>query len=1137
MKQRTGRQISAAVLAFAWAAAFCLAQVDRGALRGVVRDSSGAVVPGAKIRIVNIETGQSITVASQGDGGYVAPQLRPGDYKAFVSHDGFKTLEAGPVKVDVSTTATLDFVMELGSVSETLTVTGESSLIEASSARVGTTIAVKQMLEMPLADRNVFTLVNIVPSSFYVRDREAISVGGGRVQENTALLDGVYDSRGGLGTQGIEVRPSVESMQEFKVEANNMTAEFGRSTGGVVNAVTKSGTNEFRGNFYEFLRNDALDATGWNADAKPPLRRNNFGATIGGPLRRNRSFFFYNLEALRESNPSSVTRNVGLPEWRRGDFSKATRDAGGRAEVVRIYDPDTGTGVFTAPRNTQPFPNNIIPSSRLDSVAVKALGFLPGPNREPDNPFNYSGNWQQNVALTQTTDLHTVRLDHQFREGTTAFFRYIFSSPNRQKGAASADFGPADPNQFTLSSPNHHLAVSATHLFSPSFFLNVTAGVVRSLTNRRSAACCDQNFGGLFGLRNVPGGESFPRFDVQGGLVPITAIGSSDIALRNAAFTNTDIKGDLTKVRGRHTFKFGANHVRYNGNDLARRSPSGRYYFTERFTTGYDAAGTAVRNTGIRMADFLLGRLDRVQAQVAPTFGRRIQHYAGYFQDDWRVSGSLTVNLGLRYETETPQYEVNNRFNGFNPWEPNPLAGTGDIPAGARGVMLFPGRNGQGKYLTRWDKNNFAPRFGFAWRPFGRNDTVVRGGYGIYFGNPYSRQTIQRMRIGFEPNYDVRHPIPFTLKDGLPPGVADPIPESELTGSFGNRGTRFARSDVEYLAPDRTTPYNHNINLTIQRQVDGVLFEVGYVGNLARHATFQTINWNMIPEALLPQTNIPERLRRPWTIFAGNQPLITENSPTIGIANYHALILKSERRFRRGLGFVAAYTFSKLIDNVPSLAGDDGTFGDNDDLQNVYNLRGERSLSTNHFPHRLVLSPIVDLPLGKGRRWLNQGRVINGLFGGWQVSGIITLQSGSPFGVTVLNGGRDILGDVSQTLRADLVSEELASPRQGASAAGVRGLEWLNPAAFAAPARFRYGSAARTLPGVLGPGLVNIDSMLSKNFALFERYRLQFRWEMFNASNTPYFDLPQQSLGAGGFGIITAASNRRIMQMGLKLYW
>lgn len=1137
MNQLAGKRIKAAVLTLACAVPLCLAQVDRGALRGIVRDSSGAAAPGVRIRVVHVETGQTITVVSQGDGGYVAPQLRPGDYRVIVSHEGFKTLEAGPVKVDVSTTATLDLIMELGSVSETVTVTGESSLIEASSARVGTTIAVKQMPEMPLADRNVFALVNMVPSSFYVRDREAISVGGGRVQENMALLDGVYDSRGGLGTQGIEVRPSVESMQEFKVEANNMTAEFGRSTGGVVNAVTKSGTNEFRGNFYEFLRNDALDAAGWNADVKPPLRRNNFGATIGGPLRRNRTFFFYNLEALRESNPSSVTRDVGRPEWRRGDFSTATRDAGGRAELVRIYDPATGTGSFTAPRNTVPFPNNVIPSNRLDPVAVKALSFLPEANREPNNPFNSSGNWQRNVAVTQTSALHTARLDHQFSERTTGFFRYIFSRPNRQKGAASDDFGPADPNQYTLSNPTHHLAVSATHLFSPSFFLNVTAGVVRGITNRRSAACCDTNFGEVFGLRNVPGGESFPRFDVQGGLVPITPIGSSDIALRNAAFTNTDVKGDLTKVRGKHTIKSGVNLVRYNGNDLARRTPSGRYYFTERFTTGYDASGAAVRNTGIRLADFLLGRLDRVQAQVAPTFGRRIQHYAGYVQDDWRVFDSLTLNIGLRYETETPQYEVNNRFNGFDPWAPNPRAGTGDIPAGARGVMLFPGRNGQGRYLTRWDKNNFAPRFGFAWRPSGRNDMVLRGGYGIYFGNPYSRQTIQRMRIGFEPNYDLRHPIPFTLKDGLPPGVADPIPESELTATFGNRGTRFERSDVEYLATDRTTPYNHNINLTLQRQVGAILFEAGYVANLARHATFQTINWNMIPEALLSQTSIPERLRRPWTIFAGNQPLITENSPTIGISNYHAFIFKSEQRFRRGLGYVVAYTFSKLIDNVPSLAGDDGTFGDNDDLQNVYNLRGERSLSTNHFPHRLVLSPIADLPFGKGRRWLSEGRVLNALAGGWQVAGVITLQSGSPFGVTVLNGGRDVLGDASQTLRADLISAGLASPRQGEPAAGVRGLEWLNPTAFAVPPRYRYGSAARTLPGVLGPGLINIDSMLSKNFTFREHYRVQFRWEMFNASNTPYFDLPQQSLGAGGFGIITTASNRRIMQMGLKLYW
>ena len=1113
------------------------AQGPRGAITGLVKDTSGAVVPAVKVTVANTSTGITLTVESQGTGSYLAAQLLPGNYTVSVEHPGFKRVIAGPIKVEVSTTVAQDIVLEPGAVTENVTVTAETPLVDAASGRLGTTIEMKQVVEMPLQDRNVFTLANLVPGSFFMRDRGVVSLGGGRVQENTAMLDGVYNSRGGLGTQNIEISPSVDAMQEFKVEVNNMAAEFGRSTGGVVNAVTRSGTNRFTGVFYEFLRNDRLDAAGWNADAKPPLRRNNFGASVGGPIRRNRTFFFYNLEALRERRPVVVTRNLGRTQWRTGDFSTATRDAGGRAQLVPIYDPQTGSGTFTQPLAPTPFQGNVIPSSRLDLVALKAVGYLPRPNRAPNNPYNQAGNWQQNLSDKVTTDLHTARADHQWRERTSVFARYIGSIPNRTVNGTSPEYGPADPRSAVVDSRNQHIVINATHLFSPRFFLNLAAGLTRATTRRRSAACCDTDYGKEFGLLNVPGGESFPRFDVQGGLAPVSEIGSSDIAYRNAAFTNTEARGDLSRVSGAHTLKFGANATRYNGNDLARRTPSGRYFFTERFTQGVDAAGRAVANTGIRLADFLLGRLDRVQSQVAPTFGRRIQYYAVYWQDDWRVTPALNLNIGLRYEGETPQWEVNNRFSGFNPWAPNPLAGTSDIPAGALGATVFAGRNGQGRYLTHWDKNNIAPRFGFAWRVRGSNATVVRGGYGLFYGNPYSQQTVQRLRTGFESSFDLRHPVPFTLRSGLPAGAVDPVPESELTPAFGMVGTRFARSDFEFLAPDRSTPYNHNYNLTVQHQVRGILLEAAYMANLARHATFNSLNLNHIPPHLLSRTEIPERLRRPWTAFSGSQPVINVYQPTLGIANYHALAFKSERRFRHGIGWIVSYTFSKWIDNIPSLAGDDATFGDDDGLQNIYNLRAERSLSTNHIPHRLVLAPIAELPIGRGRRWLNRSGPLDWALGGWEIAVIGTMQAGSPFGVTVLNGGRNVLGDAAQTLRADLSGSQLASADKGAPAQGVRGLQWLNPAAFAVPARFTHGNASRTLPGILSPGLVNFDTMLSKSFAFAERFRAQFRWEMFNALNTPYFDLPAQDLGAGNFGIITSAGNRRIMQAGLKLYW
>ncbi|MBI3472326.1 MAG: TonB-dependent receptor [Candidatus Solibacter usitatus] len=1107
-----------------------------GAITGVVRDVSGAVIPGAAVRVAHQQTGAGETVLTQGNGVYLAPQLAPGEYRVAVTAAGFKTLEITGLKVDVDTTLTQDVLLELGQVSETIKVEGHTNLVETASGQVGTTVQVSHVLEMPLADRNVFTLVNLVPGAFF-RGGE-VSLGGGRTRSAQALLDGVVNSRGGVAAQQIELTPPVDSMQEFKVEINNLGAEYGRSSAGVVNAVTRSGGNRYSGSLYEFLRNDKLDAAGWNNDRKPPLRRNNFGGTMGGPIVRNRTFFFYNYDALREGVGQSLTRNVGLPEWRRGDFSTATRDAGNQAAPVVIYDPETGTGTFGNPRSTLPFPNNIIPASRLDLVARKAAAYLPAPNRPADNPFNRAGNWQENRVNTLTRDYHTARLDHEWTPGTRMFFRYIVTQPERERNAYSRGYGVADPEGTAIDNRRQNAALNLTHLFSPFFFLNLTAGVNRVFIRRRTGDCCDTNYGTLLGIPNVPG-EVFPRFNFGGGLAPVTEMGASGNANRRAAITNTDLTARFSKVAGAHTFKFGVQHSRFNGNELSRNQPSGVYGFNGRLTQGFTAGGSTISNSGLPFADFLLGRINSADATVSPSYGRRLQYYAGYFQDDWRLSPNLTFNLGIRYETETPVYEVAGRMNSFDPWAPNPLAGTGDIPPNATGIVLFPNRNGQGKYLWRWDKNNFSPRIGFAWRVLGTSTTVVRGGFGLFYGNPYDRETVQQLKAGFGNVYRARSPVPFRLRDGLPKEAFEDIPPTELLPTFGNRGTRYETSQIQFLDPNRVTPYTENFNLTVQHQWRGILFDLGYLGNLGRHIAYPNININHIPPDLLPRTEIPERLRRPVTVFGSDQAQVQILAPNWGLSNYHAFTLKTERRFRDGHGWVLSYTFSKWIDNVQFTGGDDVTFGDDDQPQNIYNLRGERSLSTNHVPHRLVVSPIVELPFGKGKRWLNRGGAWNAVAGGWQLSALATARSGAPFGVLVLNGPRDILGDQAdgKNLRPDLVANASIGELRGRPAERIRGLQWFDPNAFRVPPRFTHGNVSRTVPGILGPGSLNFDSLVAKNFTARERWRAQFRWETFNTLNTPEFDLPNQTLGGGGFGLVTGAGRRRIMQFGLKLYW
>ena len=873
-------------------------------------------------------------------------------------------------------------------------------------------------------------------------------------------------------------------MQEFKVEVNSFGAELGHTTGGVVNAVTKSGTNQFHGSFYEFLRNDKFDARGWGADANPPLRRNNYGATIGGPIRKNKTFFFYNLDGLRQHDGVTTTRAVGLPAWRTGDFSTLTRDANGKAALVTIYDPNTGTGTFTNPLATTPFPGNIIPVNRLDPVALKAVSYFPNPNRIPNDPFSNAGNWQENTVNVTTRDYHTAKVDHSFTDQTKVFVRYIIVTPDDVLTGYSKGYGPADPNGLDVNDRYQNVAINVTHLFSPTRFVSYTAGFNRVFVDRKSGDCCGTDWGAKLGIPNVPG-QVFPRFVITGGTVSVSNLGATGDADRYAAFNTTDNNVNFTDIHGRHTLKYGLQYTRYAATDHDQSQPSGQWTSNGSYTRGIQANGNTIANTGADLADFMLGRLSAVNAVISPSVGKRFQYYAAYVQDDWRVTKRLTLNLGLRYETENPVYEVAGRMSNFDPYKPNPLAGTNGIAPGQMGVMDFEGLNGNGKYLWNWNKLNFAPRFGFAWRVFGNNDTVVRGGIGLFHGDAYDRQIIQEEHLGFDDSYQARTPVPTLLKDGVPANVLSGFLASALVPTFGDRGTPYDQSVVQFLDPHRKTPHNLSFNLTIQHQWKGILFEIGGLGNLGRQCDFGNINVNHIPPNLLSQTQIEEYLRRPYTQFDSEQGQVQILSPNWGISNYLAFTFKSERRYQNGLGWIISYAHARWIDDLDSLSNPEG---DNNQIQNIYNLKGERSNSTNDIPQRLVLSPIYELPFGKNRRWLRQG-ILSSVLGGWQLATIGTLQSGSPFGTTVLNGPLDILGDNSDgtTLRANLVSNQLYSPNKGVPPAGVRGIQWLNPAAFADPAPYTYGNSSRTLPGVYGPATISFDMMLAKNFRICSR--------------------------------------------------
>ncbi|MEZ5362499.1 MAG: TonB-dependent receptor [Bryobacterales bacterium] len=1118
------------------------AQSARGLIVGLVQDGTGALIPGARVTATNVNTGIALSAETDAEGSFRIPEVQPGDYKLAAEADGFKRAEVSGLRVNIGSSINQTFTLEIGAVTETIEVSGSALMVETASSTVGSTVQVEQILELPMPNRNVFTLVNLVPGSYY--NGGDIGLGGGRTQAAGYYIDGVNNTRGGLGGQDIEMTPPIDSMQEFKVETNNLSAATGRTADGAVSAVTKSGTNDFAGSFYEFLRNDKLDAAGWNNDEKPTLRRNNFGATVGGPIKKNKTFFFFNSDFQRERTQSVRTRSVGLPEFQKGDFSNATALLGGTVKVVPIHDPLSGTGTFTAPKSTTQFANNIIPVSRFDPVAAKVLAgnYIPGANRTANNVANNAGNWQENVGNQLNRDYYTGKVDHVWNSSTRSYARYIRTQPDEDLTGYSQGFGVADQNGLSILNRRTNLAVNTTHIFSPTFLVDFTVGFNKVTVDRKSGDCCDTNYSEKFGLPVLSdvGGEVFPRFNFQGGLVPVDQIGAAGNGHRDAVFDNWDYSVNFSKTAGGHTIKFGGQFTRFHGQELSRPQPSGQWGFDGRWTQAWNANGGRNNQTGIRFADFILGRINSVNAEVGEPVSRSILYYSGYFQDDWKVSQNLTLNLGVRYEVESPVHEKTGRMNGFCLYCPSPLAGQNGIPEGAIGTFTFPNRNGYGKYLWQWDKNNIAPRFGFAWRATGKDNFVIRGGVGLYYGNQSTRNTIQIAAAGFNNLYQARNPIPYTLGEGIPQGALDAIPESELTPNFGARGTRFELSSVQFLDEDRVFPYSENFNLTVQYEVKKWLFEIGAMANLGRHVSFGNINLNHIRPEDLPKLGqgVPELLLRPWQTLTSDQPQIQIITPNWGLSNAWLGTFKAERRLENGFGVTVAYTHTQWIDNIVSQGA---SFGDNDQVQNIYNLRAERSGSTNRVPHRIVIAPIFLLPFGKGQMFgSNWHPVLSSILGGWEVSTIGTLQSGAPFGVEVLNGARDILGDSAdgKTLRPDLVSSQLyASDKGQALSNGNKGLSWLNPDAFAVPAQYTHGNASRTLPGVYGPGIVSFDAMLSKNFTWGEGWRAQFRWEMFNFTNTPQFDLPGQSLGSSGLGQITGAGGRRIMQFGLKIYW
>lgn len=1090
------QQVVCALLLVTLFSSIASAQSASGTVTGLVTDSSQAAIPGVTLRIENTETGVAATAVSTSGGEYTFPLLPAGRYTLTAEGTGFQTHSRRDIVVETGRTLRLDIAMQVGQVSERVEVTGEAPLLESETSSVGQLIENKTVADMPLNGRRVGDLLGLVGGAIFVQGdvlRPRMVVSGGRADRQQWLLDGVNASNIALEVPQALFNPPVEAVQELKLHQNAYSAELGNSASGVVSVTTRSGTNQFHGLLYEYLRNEKLDARNFFAADRAPLRWNVFGGAIGGPVIRNRTFFFSNLEFQRQR--VGVTRTMTVPSelQRRGDFSQTLTAAGA---VIPIFDPFTNT---TDPANPSrvtrtAFPGNVIPSSRLDPVGVNLMDQYPLPNRTATNLAG-ANNFQANASNALNITTWTSKVDHILREADRISVRYVLHDFPTHNGTVFPN-AAADPNNNTASRRAHSVMFNEIHTFSPAlindfrfnyqprFFISKSEGV-------------DDPWPTTLGLKGV-GDRAFPRVNPAG----FASLGAGTAERIQTPIVDNHLVNGLSWFKGSHSIHFGGE-IRWsrNAEDL-NNEIAGVYNFAVQGT-----ANPGVNNTGSPAASMLLGFPQSASIRDVDPIDRRSRYYALYLQEDWKASRTLTLNIGLRWEAHTPRIDANDRQSGFDPNKINPVSGT-------PGVITFAGRDGLGSAVYGGDWNNFMPRFGFAWRP--AENTVLRGGYGVFFGPPLPGSN--NSTAGFETSGDFSSPdngltAPFLMRDGLP----DVRTRPELTPAFGavpvGQNVRFS---PDYFEWDRRLGYTQQWNLAIQRDLRwNTLFEVAYIGNVGHKLDSPNTSVNQVPPELMGAGNA--QVRRPFPQF-GNVTLI---APFWGNSSYHSLNAKVDKRFSQGLNFLVTYVWAKFIDDVTG-AFELGAVGGG--IQNLYDRRAERARSGNDIRHRLAASTVYELPFGRGRQWLNKGMGA-ALIGGWNLGAIITLQSGPPVGLVTQANNTNAFNPGSQRVN---VLRDPALP------AGERSVDrWFDTTAVAQPPQFTFGNSSRAL--LESPGLATVNLSILKNFSITERWNVQFRAEAFNAFNRVNLEDPGRALGAANFGVISAAGSPRNLQLGLKL--
>ena len=1119
------------------------AQVTSGSVTGSVVDASNAAVVGASVKLTNTGTAVARTTTSDNSGNFQFPLIQPGTYVLEATSAGFRTFRRDGITVEADRSLAIPVTLSVGQVTDTVEVVAGTPLLEPNTSSLGTVMDAQKIIDLPLNGRNPMGLANLIPTVRGVGyfggqvlstwRTAAVNISGGQPLLNSFLIDGVANDKIGDAAGAITYL-TVDATQEFKVLTNSMSAEYGRTGGGVISVISRSGTNEYHGSLFEFLRNSKMNANNFFsniAGAKlAPLAVNQYGGTFGGKIKKDKAFFFFNYEGYRERRAQTRTITSPSAKERAGDFSETFTSGG---QLINIFDPLTtlpaGTGFVR-----QAFPGNVIPAGRIGTAAKEILKFVPLGNL-PGLPNTHANNLFQVAKSPINRYAWGLKTDYNITQNSRFAIRYTrdvlepWQFPNFFNSVIDTD------GRY-IAIPRHSATAQYTHSLSATFLIEARAGI--NTDGENGFAPFSQEIGKNFNLTQLGFPQSFIDQRQRGHFTPRGAFPVFNVSdftsfgagtpdqIRTGAAWDTSIMA--TKIMSNHTLKFGYDKrfSAFNFSGVGNNS----FNFNRVFTQGPNPVAAST-TAGFGTASFLLGNPTSGNNTFNPDYSIGQHYHAAFLQEDWKVTRTLTLNLGTRWEFEAPQTE---RYNAYANFEPS-LTAPIQVPGlNLHGGPTFPAANGGSRYFTDPTHKMFAPRLGYAWQL--RQHVVARGGYGITW------IPVKGTGIPGYPGYAPITTMVSSLDGGLTPKdtVANPFPTGLILPSGSKLGAAtLIGGDLQTQSRDPKPGYMQQWNFTLQFEPkSNWLVEGAYVGSKGTHVlTVQSRNLNqldpsyfslgnaltqsvpnpflgIIPNGPLSGATVPrQQLLRPYPQYNS----VTGGWSSLGNSIYHAFALKIEKRFSQGFSLLAAYTLSKTIDAAvgsggavrPGGAGDTG-------IINWYNLRLDRSKGVEDVPQRLVLTALWALP------WFKQGPAASRfVLGGWQFNAIATLESGRTIALT--SGGAN---------RPNVVAGQ--NPNSGTRSLS----QWFNTATYAVPAPFTYGNASRTIPNVMSDGVKNVDFSLFKNFKISEHKTLQFRAEAFNLTNTPVFETPGIDRNSTTFGVVTATAfspKPREMQLALKL--